>query len=227
MGTAFDQRKENLFNSKKRPLTPKRTNLLLIFTRNPELGKCKTRLAARIGNSAALKVYEFLLDHTVNFTRNLHAAKFVYYSETIWENDVWDNSVYKKKLQEGQDLGSRMQHAFSNGFDLGFKKIIIIGSDMFDMSTTDLETAFSRLDDHNYVIGPAEDGGYYLLGMKQETPKLFQNKSWGTESVLSDTLENLKNERVFLMPEKNDVDHYEDIKDKDAFRPFLKHVKND
>ena len=63
--------------------------------------------------------------------------------------------------------------------------------------------------------------------MKQETPKLFQNKSWGTESVLSDTLENLKNERVFLMPEKNDVDHYEDIKDKDAFRPFLKHVKND
>ena len=203
------------------------TNLLLIFTRNPELGKCKTRLAAKIGDPAALEVYQFLLNHTVKFTKSLDASKFVYYSEEIWENDIWDNNVYHKRLQIGDDLGKRMHRAFSQGFDSGFKKIIIIGSDMYDLSQSDLEQAFSRLDTHDFVIGPAEDGGYYLLGMKIENSKVFQNKVWGTESVLSDTLKDLEKEDVYLLPEKNDVDHYEDIKDIKAFHPFLKHMLND
>ena len=199
----------------------------MIFTRNPELGKCKTRLAAKIGDDAALEVYKFLLKRTVAFTRSLDCGKFVYYSEDIWENDIWDNQLYQKKLQQGDDLGKRMENAFKDGFDSDFKKIIIIGSDMYDLSQTDLEVAFSTLDTHDYVIGPAEDGGYYLLGMKVENPKLFQDKEWGTASVLSDSLKDLAKENLFLLPEKNDVDHYEDIKDIEAFRPFLKHMTND
>ena len=199
----------------------------MIFTRNPELGKCKTRLAAKIGDDAALEVYKFLLKRTVAFTRSLDCGKFVYYSEDIWENDIWDNQLYQKKLQQGDDLGKRMENAFKDGFDSGFKKIIIIGSDMYDLSQTDLEVAFSTLDTHDYVIGPAEDGGYYLLGMKVENPKLFQDKEWGTASVLGDSLKDLAKENLFLLPEKNDVDHYEDIKDIEAFRPFLKHMTND
>ena len=120
-----------------------------------------------------------------------------------------------------------MENAFKDGFDSDFKKIIIIGSDMYDLSQTDLEVAFSTLDTHDYVIGPAEDGGYYLLGMKVENPKLFQDKEWGTASVLGDSLKDLAKENLFLLPEKNDVDHYEDIKDIEAFRPFLKHMTND
>ena len=208
-------------------MSKKETDLLLIFTRNPELGKCKTRLAAKIGDDAALEVYKFLLKRTVAFTRSLDCGKFVYYSEDIWENDIWDNQLYQKKLQQGDDLGKRMENAFKDGFDSGFKKIIIIGSDMYDLSQTDLEVAFSTLDTHDYVIGPAEDGGYYLLGMKVENPKLFQDKEWGTASVLSDSLKDLAKENLFLLPEKNDVDHYEDIKDIEAFRPFLKHMTND
>ncbi len=208
-------------------MNPENTNLLLIFTRNPELGKCKTRLAAKIGDPAALEVYKFLLNHTVGFTKDLKGEKYVYYSETIWENDIWDNTLFHKRLQEGEDLGKRMEKAFSDGFSSDFKKIIIIGSDMFDLSQSDLDLAFSSLDEHDYVVGPAEDGGYYLLGMKTLNSKLFQNKIWGTGSVLSDTLKDLEKENVFLLPEKNDVDHFEDIKDIKAFEPFLKHMKND
>lgn len=200
-------------------------NLLLIFTRNPELGKCKTRLAAVVGDKIALEIYRFLLQHTVNFSKNIKAQKEVHYSEEIWDNDIWDNAIFDKKLQQGLDLGERMLNAFETGFKAGFNKIIVIGSDMFDISTIDLDHAFEQLDTHDYVVGPAEDGGYYLLGMTASTPNLFKNKDWGKETVLQDSLNNLSNENVKILDIKNDVDQFEDIKDIEIFQPFLKDIK--
>ncbi|RNC92629.1 MAG: glycosyltransferase [Allomuricauda sp.] len=202
-------------------------SLLLIFTRNPELGKCKTRLAATIGNEAALEVYKFLLAHTATITSELDVNKQVYYSEKIWQEDVWPNTVFSKKLQQGADLGARMHHAFQEGFEAGYKKIIVIGSDMYDLSKEDLETAFSTLEQHDFVVGPAKDGGYYLLGMKKLRSTLFENKAWGTASVLSDTLTSIENENFTLLSVKNDIDLYEDIREIDAFEPFIEHIKND
>jgi len=199
-------------------------NLLLIFTRNPELGKCKTRLAASVGDETALEIYKFLLDHTVNITSNLNVAKQVYYSVKIRENDLWDDLVYDKKLQVGNDLGKRMAYAFQEGFASGFEKICIIGSDMYDLSQKDIELAFSKLESHDFVIGPALDGGYYLLGMKALHPKIFKDKDWGKDTVLEDTLTDLENHNVHLLETRNDVDVYEDIKDISAFKPFLKHL---
>jgi len=203
----------------------KSKNLLLIFTRNPELGKCKTRLAAKVGDEAALTIYKFLLYHTVQITVNLYAKKTVYYSEEIWEDDIWENKVFDKKLQHGNDLGDRMANAFLDGFQQDFEKIIVIGSDMYDLSQEDLETAFKALDENDFVIGPAIDGGYYLLGMKHFIPELFQAKEWGTATVLQDTLSNLVAEKTALLVPKNDVDHYEDIKNIVAFAPFLTHMR--
>ncbi|NJB71873.1 hypothetical protein GGR42_002335 [Saonia flava] len=200
-------------------------NLLIIFTRNPQLGKCKTRLAATVGNKKALDIYKFLLQHTANLTRNLPVNKQVHYSEEIWEKDVWDAHIFDKKLQQGGDLGERMSKAFYDGFADGFDKICIIGSDMYDLTLQDLEMAFSALDQNDFVLGPAIDGGYYLLGMKKWKKEIFENKNWGTNTVLENTLENLKNETVKLMSAKNDVDIYEDIKDIEAFQPFLKDLK--
>ncbi len=197
----------------------------MILTRNPELGRCKTRLAAKVGDEAALDIYKFLLNHTVSFTKDLNVEKWVYYSESIWENDIWDRNNYQKKLQIGNDLGERMLNAFQEGFNSGFEKIIIIGSDMYHLSQADLEEAFLRLEEHDYVVGPAEDGGYYLLGMKSLKKEVFQNKSWGTDTVLSDTLKDLQSGSIFMLPERNDVDYYEDIKNIEAFQPFLKHIK--
>lgn len=199
-------------------------NLLIIFTRNPELGKCKTRLAATVGDKAALEIYTFLLHHTVAITKNLAVEKQVHYSVKIRDNDLWNKNNYTKKQQAGSDLGLRMLHAFEQGFEAGYKKIIVIGSDMFDMGQTNLEDAFDALDDGNFVIGPATDGGYYLLGMTKLQPVLFQGKTWGTSSVLADTLRDLKDETVIQLAMKNDVDYYEDIKDEAAFQPFLKHL---
>ena len=200
-------------------------NLLLIFTRNPELGKCKTRLAATIGDQAALEIYKFLLNHTVSVTKKLDVTKQVHYSVKVRENDIWDANVYSKEQQKGIDLGVRMHHAFENGFKEGFENIIIIGSDLFDITQIELEEAFDKLRQNDFVLGPAEDGGYYLLGMKKLKSELFKNKEWGTATVLENSLSDLSGESVFLLPEKNDIDYYEDIKDEVAFQPFLKHIK--
>ena len=199
-------------------------NLLLIFTRNPELGKCKTRLAATVGDNTALNIYKFLLNHTNAVAKDVIATKQVHYSVTIRKNDIWDENIYNKKLQQGNDLGERMAHAFLSGFKDNYKKIIIIGSDMHDISTNDIDNAFKDLGNKDFIVGPAEDGGYYLLGMKKFKPEIFKNKAWGTQTVLKDTLNNLKNESLKLLKTKNDVDFYEDIKDIDAFQPFLKNI---
>lgn len=199
-------------------------NLLLIFTRNPELGKCKTRLAATVGNQKALDIYNFLLDHTAALTKKVHAAKQVWYSEEIWENDIWDSSAFDKKLQQGGDLGVRMAHAFQEGFMAGFERIIVIGSDMFDLTTADIDKAFTALVNKDFVIGPADDGGYYLLGMTAFNGALFQNKSWGTETVLQDSLDDLNQKNIHLLETRNDIDLYEDVKDIEAFQPFLKNL---
>lgn len=201
------------------------TNLLLIFTRNPELGKCKTRLAATVGDQAALDIYNFLLQHTAKVTSQLSCDKAVYYSEEIWQDDVWDANTYEKKLQEGSDLGEKMINAFKEGFAAGYKNIIVIGSDLYDIHPEDLIHAFEQLAEHDFVVGPAEDGGYYLLGMNKLLPALFTNKKWGTDDVLQSTLQDLQKETYFLLEEKNDVDYFEDIKDIPAFDPFIKHVK--
>ncbi|MEZ4969432.1 MAG: TIGR04282 family arsenosugar biosynthesis glycosyltransferase [Flavobacteriaceae bacterium] len=197
-------------------------DLLIIFTRNPELGRCKTRLAATVGNETALDIYQFLLKHTKNITKGLDVGKWVFYSDDIWENDIWERSIYEKKIQSGKDLGERMANAFIDGFNAGYEKIIIIGSDMYDLNENDLLEAFKILDQHDYVIGPAIDGGYYLLGMKYLNPVLFENKSWGTDTVLKATLEDLKGKNYGLLAPKNDIDNFEDIKDIEIFRTFLK-----
>ncbi|MGB5942833.1 MAG: TIGR04282 family arsenosugar biosynthesis glycosyltransferase [Leeuwenhoekiella sp.] len=196
-------------------------NLLLIFTRNPELGKCKTRLAATVGDKAALNIYTFLLRHTVKITKDLPVDKQVCYSERIRENDLWDASVFAKCKQQGDDLGQRMYNAFAQAFAVGYKKVIIIGSDMYDLNSTDLKNAFDLMDHNDVVVGPATDGGYYLLGMTQLNKNLFLNKDWGNASVLSSTLADLKTETVALLDERNDVDYYEDIADIAVFKKFF------
>lgn len=199
-------------------------NLLLIFTRNPELGKCKTRLAKTLGDQKALDIYTFLLQQTANYTKPVNADKMVFYSEEIWENDIWDNQEYKKAKQKGADLGERMANAFADGFKQNYKRIIIIGSDLHNLSTHDIDDAFEHLKKHDYVIGPATDGGYYLLGMTIFDESLFINKKWSTDSVFKDSMANISTKKVKVLEPKNDVDEYEDIKDIAVFKPFLKDI---
>ena len=202
-------------------LEENKERLLLIFTRNPKLGKCKTRLAATIGDQAALDIYMILLRHTAEITKDLNCSKEVHYTEEPETNDLWDKLTYTKRLQSGEDLGERMYNALKSGFQKGYKKIIIIGSDIYDLNSETIEEAFAELENSDYVIGPAADGGYYLLGMKSISKEIFINKEWGTNSVLKDTLNNLRDKKVKLLQIKNDIDIYEDLKDIDVFQTFL------
>ena len=197
-------------------------NLLLIFTRNPELGKAKTRLAKTVGDETALEIYKFLLQKTKDVSSKVNADKAVYYSVKVRENDIWDKYIFQKYQQFGKDLGIRMQNAFKNGFDADYKKVMIIGSDLYDLSSSTIDDAFHQLENNDVVIGPAEDGGYYLLGMKSLQKKVFENKNWGTETVREDTLFDLTDKKVFLLPELNDIDVFEDIEYHPAFQHFLK-----
>ncbi|MCH2489274.1 MAG: TIGR04282 family arsenosugar biosynthesis glycosyltransferase [Flavobacteriales bacterium] len=213
--------KNSKINSRNDKAQKTSKSALIIFTRNPELGKCKTRLAATVGDESALNIYCFLLDHTVAITSPLTVDKFVFYSEALRKEDRWDTSIFRKKTQKGDDLGQRMHNAFVEIFELGYEQAIIIGSDMYDLSSEELALAFTELNTHDFVVGPAKDGGYYLLGMTQPNEALFQNKKWGSDTVLEATMTNLKDQNYKLLAEKNDIDYFEDVKDIAALQQFL------
>ncbi|SDX28614.1 hypothetical protein SAMN05216556_12326 [Aequorivita viscosa] len=200
---------------------PTSKKALIIFTRNPELGKVKTRLAKTVGDESALNIYKFLLKHTVKITKNLHVDKYVFYSDEIHKNDIWDADIFRKRVQSGEDLGEKMHNAFIEIFNMGYEMAIVIGSDMFELNSEDLNGAFTVLQTNNFVIGPAQDGGYYLLGMKSPIEKVFQKKDWGTATVLEQTLKDLEGEKFVLLEERNDIDYYEDIEGNKAFEQFL------
>jgi len=195
-------------------------NALIIFTRNPELGKCKTRLAKTIGDKSALDIYKYLLQHTAIVAKKVEARRYVFYSEHINHNDIWNVAHFKKKLQTGHDLGERMLNAFKNLLNSGYEKVVIIGSDLLDLSEDIIDDALEKLDFNDVVIGPAKDGGYYLLGMKTLHPEVFKNKTWGTETVRQETLNDLQNSNVFLLQELNDIDTFEDMKHYNQLKPF-------
>jgi rSAM/selenodomain-associated transferase 1 len=186
-------------------------NLIIVFVRTPELGKVKTRLAKAIGDQAALTIYKLLLKHTSTVLHELSFDKVVYYSEKIENNDFWKASLFEKKLQKGADLGERMQQAFETAFDRGYKKVLIIGSDLFELTSTLIISALEALETYDISIGPSLDGGYYLLGMKELHPAVFKNKKWGTASVLENTLQDLKQQNVKLLEALNDIDTFEDL----------------
>ncbi|WP_299228374.1 TIGR04282 family arsenosugar biosynthesis glycosyltransferase [uncultured Psychroserpens sp.] len=198
-------------------------NALIIFTRNPELGKCKTRLAKVLGNQAALDIYNYLLQHTTNITKKVNVERYVFYSETINNHDIWDNDYFQKKLQKGSGLGARMYNAFKMLFDSGYQNIIIIGSDLLDLNEELIENAFLKLQTNDAVIGPAKDGGYYLLGLKQPNSSVFQIENWGTETVYEQTLSKLEGKSVYVLKPLNDIDHVEDLKPYKVFENYFKH----
>ena len=200
----------------------KNKNLLIVFVKNPVVGKVKTRLAKEIGENKAHKVYKELLSITEKATLagknyDLH----IYFSDFI-EKTLW--SEKKKYIQNGNDLGERMLHAFQDGFKLGYAKIILIGSDLPDISAEIIQNGFDALDKNDFVFGPAIDGGYYLIGMKVLHHELFKNKPWSTSNLLGITLKQLEENRksVFCLAKLNDIDEHEDL-DHPKFTSYKNH----
>ncbi|MGB3848428.1 MAG: TIGR04282 family arsenosugar biosynthesis glycosyltransferase [Tunicatimonas sp.] len=188
-------------------------DLLLIFVKNPRLGKVKTRLAATVGDRQALRIYLKLLERTRAITQPLSVVKTVYYTPEILTDDLWDSAHYQKAQQREGDLGERMHEAFRQGFAQGYQRICIIGSDCYELSTTIIKQAFDQLATHDVVIGPSTDGGYYLLGMNRLYSPLFTYKAWSTSTVKEDTLRDVTalHLRHFTLPTLTDVDDEDDL----------------
>jgi hypothetical protein len=187
-------------------------NALIIFVKNFIKGHVKTRLATTLGNDAAVDIYKQLLKNVHNKIKSLKVDKIVFYSDLL-QNDIWENDLFQKEIQEGNDLGERMKNAFENLFSRGYKKLIIIGTDCPDINESLLENAFEKLENFDIIIGPAKDGGYYLLGMKKKYPFLFQNIEWSTNRVLQQTTDLCNSNQLsyFLLPEISDIDEEKDL----------------
>ena len=200
-------------------------NALIIFVRNTEKGKVKSRLAKDLGEDKTLQVYKFLLQYTRDISLACNCSHFVFYSSYVHVQDVFDDDVFTKFVQEGEDLGERMMNAFKKVFDLGCKKVCIIGSDCYELQTEILNEAFEKLGTTDVVIGPASDGGYYLLGMKQIHNDLFTGKDWGTSSVFDDTMDTITKAGLSFaeLAVLNDIDTIEDLLDTN----ILTHLEED
>ena len=184
--------------------------LVIVFVKNIKLGKVKTRLAKTIGNQGGFEVYSELVQVTERATTNLEADKRIYFSDAVvdskWQNDY-------KAVQEGIDLGERMKNAFNKGFADGYERIVLIGSDLPDITAEHINQGLKALKDNAVVFGPAEDGGYYLIGLSKMLDFVFNNKPWSQTSLLEETLKELKvNHVAFTTLETlNDIDTFEDL----------------
>lgn len=183
---------------------------LIIFTKNPELGKVKTRVAKDAGDVKALEIYKELLRITRELAASVNVDVLVYYSNQI-VSDEWDTISCIKKQQHGDDLGIRMSNALKESFDT-YDQLFLIGSDCPYINTETIEEAFRVLDQHDLVIGPVTDGGYFGIGMKAYNPQIFEGVAWSSEHVLRQTLDiadDLELE-ISLLDTLDDIDHYED-----------------
>ena len=188
-------------------------NHLIVFARNPRLGKIKTRLAKSIGNKNALKVYLHLLEHTAQVLGELKCVKHIYYDSFIEKDDIFNEKDFNKNIQVGDDLGIKMYNSLKDVFGQWAEKVLIIGTDCFELKASVIDKAFEALDNNDVVIGPAKDGGYYLLGLKQLKKEYFTNKLWSKENVFLDTLLDFKrlNMTYFVLEQLNDVDVKDDL----------------
>ncbi|REG92724.1 TIGR04282 family arsenosugar biosynthesis glycosyltransferase [Algoriphagus antarcticus] len=182
---------------------------ILIFQKNAELGKVKTRLAATIGDQAAFEAYQLLVKFTHKVVSKSPVQKILFFSDHLEEDLSKYPSEYRFELQSGQDLGEKMSNAFQQLFEEKFDRLIIVGTDCAEITAELISEAFDELDENDAVIGPAHDGGYYLLGMRKFIPGLFKGIPWSTDKVSSLTKEYLtQNEICFaLLPTLSDVDY--------------------
>ena len=190
---------------------------LLVFARVPVLGRVKTRLAAGVGAEAALAVYLELLGVTRTAVTSAAVPVTVWLADTVGSRPTTEEAREWRGLaarsQAAGDLGQRMAAAFDAAFAAGAGRVVIIGTDCPGLTAALLGEAVAHLVHHDAVLGPATDGGYYLLGLRRPVPELFVNKAWSTASVLADTLADAKQLQlsVALLPELQDVDTVEDL----------------
>jgi len=191
--------------------------IIMVFARTPVLGTVKTRLAATLGDRAALRLYRCFILDLLQTLDGLALPMIICHTPPnagpVFRQ--WLPGRYDLMPQEGLHLGQRMAAAFRHVFANGYREAVLIGSDLPDLPADHVGGAFHQLRTADAVVGPAADGGYYLIGFRWDTfcPVLFESPSWGTHRVLKETLTIAKAEglRVTLLAEWTDIDNTADL----------------
>jgi hypothetical protein len=191
---------------------------VIIFARYPNKGKVKTRLAKEIGEESALEFYKSCAENTFAECKKLKSEKILLY---LFYSDVKDKALITKWAgseflfipQTGTTLGEKMQNAFEEVFSNGVKKAVIIGTDIPDIEANLIKDSCDILNCADTVIGPAADGGYYLLGMKKAHTFLFNDIKWSTNSVFAETCNRIIINKLtfFVLPKLIDIDIKDDF----------------
>jgi len=187
---------------------------LIIFMRHPEIDKVKTRLSATTSSEFALLFYLKCSSNLINEIRNIQGIdKYLFYSDRNekYETELIPGFFYTDQIYG--DLGLRMKHAIESVLSKGTSKALILGTDIPDLNTEIINRAVNELDQNDIVLGPANDGGYYLIGMNNMQSFLFENIEFGTPLVLSETVSLIKKSglKYSLLPELIDIDTEEDL----------------
>lgn len=198
---------------------------LIIFTRYPQPGKVKTRLIPALGAAGAAALHQRMVEHTLaqaralRQTRALSIEVWFTSSSTLAQMQEWLGTDVDYCVQPEGDLGDRMVSAFKSVFSKGYTSALIVGTDCPDLNTTLLAQGFSALAQHELVLGPAIDGGYYLMGLRRLVPELFVDIAWSTGEVLEKTLAIAQQLKLtpFLLHHLTDIDVPQDLE-----HPFVK-----
>src|SRR4030066_279542 len=194
-------------------------NCIILFVKYPEKGKVKTRLSAELGAETTRNLYEcFVSDLIGILEKKRYTFKVALYPPGSDKKIIpWLGQEHSYITQRGRDLGERMENAFKEVFLQGFNEVLVIGTDIPDLTSSLIDIAIKALKRSDAVIGPCYDGGYYLIGFKKKTflSDTFKGIQWSTERVFKDTMEvfSKKVYKVYVLPKLRDIDRLEDLRD--------------
>ncbi|MGM0418158.1 MAG: TIGR04282 family arsenosugar biosynthesis glycosyltransferase [Thermodesulfobacteriota bacterium] len=205
-------------------------NCIFLFMKPPVPGLVKTRLAKDLGNEKACIVYKSIAEKTLKEIKKTGVNFEVHFFPENGLNKIrsWLGSDIKTVAQQGKDLGDKMKNAFSCGFEKGYEKIIILGSDIPEINCEIINKAFKNID-NKPVIGPCEDGGYYLIGFDAYSfdESFFTEIKWSSALVFDQTVKKMSDLNLCpaFLQTLNDIDDINDFNKYSSDNKFLNTIK--
>ena len=188
------------------------SSIIIVLAKAPILGEVKTRIGKNIGMERSKWIYEQLLSHTSNVTKKTKIKTVLFKNKNHEKLETLFKHSIASKFQLGRSLGEKMENAFQWAFKKKYKKIILIGADLWTLNEKIIIDSFKLLDKFNLVIGPSYDGGYFLIGMKKPNENIFKNIPWSTNNVLEKTISKMKTRKISFLEIAKDIDSFSDLK---------------